>query len=89
MKNIEGNPNKYTFVQFVAALESKDFDDIEPGWLNWAEGLIDKYPKMLNEVHHGDCTKSAISCNLCVLESLLEDYRNYFFNEEEWRKENL
>lgn len=80
---------KYTFIEFIAALDSDDFDNIDPNWLKWAEGLIDKYPKMLNAGHAGDCTKMPISCNLCVLESLLSDYREYFFNEEEWRNNNL
>jgi hypothetical protein len=81
--------DKYNFVEFIAALDSKDFDDIEPSWLKWAEELVEDYPRLLNAGHHGDCTKSAISCNLCVLESLLTDYRKYYFNEEEWRKENI
>jgi hypothetical protein len=89
MRSIEEQSKKYTFVEFVAAWESDDFDDIEPSWLRWAEHLIENYGKLLNAHHLGDCTKTPISCNLCVLESLLTDYREYYFNEEEWRKNNL
>lgn len=31
-------------------------------------------------VHKGDCTKEPQPCGLCVLESLLSDYREYRFN---------
>jgi len=89
MRSIEEQSKKYTFVEFVAALDSEDFDNIEPSWLRWAENLVENYGKLLNAHHYGDCIKVPISCNFCVLESLLVDYREYCFNEEEWRKNNL
>jgi membrane-bound metal-dependent hydrolase YbcI (DUF457 family) len=32
--------SKYTFIQFVAALESDDFDKIDETWLPWAKEFV-------------------------------------------------
>lgn len=82
--------HKYTFVEFIAALESDDFDNPSAECLQWAESLINDIPKIFKkEYHFGDCTKAPISCNLCIFETLLSDYRKYYFNEIKWRAENL
>lgn len=84
---------KYTFIQFLAARESEfykdqfphfNFDNPDPSW-------IDHFNKeeSLNLVHLGDCTKFPSACFLCGLEDDLRDYRHYYFNEEQWRKDNL
>jgi hypothetical protein len=81
--------SKYTFIQFVAALESDDFDKIDETWLPWAKEFVSYLNSDNVNIHDGDCTKKPFSCYLCVVENLLSDYREYYFNEEEWRKNNL
>lgn len=80
---------KYTFVEFIAALDCDDFDVLEDSWVKWAEQFVTHLNSPDSNYHHGDCTKQPVSCYLCVMETLLKDYREYYFNEEEWRKENL
>jgi hypothetical protein len=80
---------KYTFIQFVAALESDNFDEIDETWIPWATEFVSHLNSTARNVHHGDCTKQPVSCYLCVIEGLLKDYREYYFDEEKWRKENL
>jgi hypothetical protein len=46
-------------------------------------------PQLLNGTddnggfHHGDCTKSAVTCRLCLLEEFLRDYKTYYFAKDE------
>lgn len=81
---------KYTFVQFIAACEGEIFDNIEDDWLGWAERFVDHFPHIMKtEPHFGDCTNHAVSCSICIYKTLLLDYEEYYFNEEEWRKTNL
>lgn len=75
---------KYTFVEFTAAQEGRNFKIIEPGNLEWAKGFIETMGRSANWIHDGDCTKQNISCPLCVYEILLKDYREYYFEEGEW-----
>ena len=77
---------KYTFYEFAAAMESGDFDNIDNSWLEWAEKTIPKFFEI--NYHYGDCTKTPMSCNLCLLESLLHEYYQYYFNEDKFREEN-
>lgn len=79
---------KYTFVEFIAALDSDDFDNIDDSWLEWAKGFVGHFNSPNSSVHYGDCTRAPISCYLCTMEALLRDYREYYFNEEEWRLKN-
>ena len=39
---------KYTFVEFVAALECKDFDVLEDSWLEWSKKLLKNILRKLN-----------------------------------------
>lgn len=72
---------KYSLIEFVAANESEDFNNIEKSWLNWSKEFV---PELLKqEGHQGDCTKHSHPCNLCVLENILEKYKKYYFNEKE------
>jgi hypothetical protein len=81
---------KYTFVEFIAAHESDDFDNIDQSSLDWAKNFISYYPMLLeSEYHSGDCTNQIHSCPLCLLETYLADYRKYNFDEAEWRYNNL
>jgi len=81
---------KYTFVEFVAALESKDFDKIDEAWLAWANKFMNDQKEVFKTgIHDGDCTKQPFTCHLCCIEQLLKDYRHYYFQEEQWRKDNF
>ena len=77
--------NKYTFVEFTSANEGRDFNVIEPDNLEWAEDFIKTMGRSANWIHDGDCTKQNISCPLCVYEMLLKEYREYYFEEGEWK----
>jgi hypothetical protein len=82
--------DKYTFVQFLAAIESDDFDNIDKVWLDWANKFVEHFPEIMKtEQHGGDCTKMPGSCPVCSYESLLAEYRIYYFDEERWRKEYM
>ncbi len=78
---------KYTFIQFIVALESDNFDNIDKTWIPWATEFI-SHLKSESDQHVGDCTNTPISCYLCTIEYLLRNYREYYFNEELWRTEN-
>lgn len=79
---------KYTFVQFIAATESKDFDKIED--LDWASNVIAGFPEYAKHaVHDGDCTKQSTPCMLCMYERFLSEYREYFFDETKYREEHI
>ena len=80
---------KYTFIEFIAACESDDFDNIDVTWIPWANQFVSHLNSEYGCIHYGDCTKHAISCYLCNIESLLKNYKEYYFNEVEWRTENL
>lgn len=80
--------DKYTFTEFVAALESDDFDKIEDNNLVRAKSFISDYPKVMEtQVHGGDCTRESYSCPFCLMEHFLMEYKMYFFNEDIFRKE--
>lgn len=79
---------KYSFVEYLAAMEGENFDVLEPKYLTWAKDFVTYLMGVLHtEFHHGDCTKAACSCPFCSLEGNLEDYKEYYFNTEQWRKE--
>lgn len=75
---------KYTFIEFVGATEADDFDNITNEDIQWGKDLISS---LLNaKYHEGDCTKQPFTCSLCLLEGLLNEYREYYFNEEKYRE---
>ena len=81
---------KYTFVEFQAAMEGEDFDVLEESWVDHYRNYNNNHtPNSLNDVHSGDCTKSCHTCDLCLLEYNLKEYREYFFDEAAWRKKYL
>jgi len=90
MRSIEDQSNKYTFAQFIGAIEGDDFDNPTEDDLKWGEQFVDSFPQIMKtERHFGDCTKAPVSCSICIYRTLLLDYEEYCFNEEEWRKTNL
>lgn len=70
---------KYSFIEYVAATESEDFNEIDDGMIEWAKNFL----KLdYDQKHEGDCTKQCHTCILCLMEGLLSDYREYYFNNE-------
>lgn len=69
----------YTFKEFVAALESENFNEIEPDSLEWAKWVESVN---LNGKHDGDCIKVSSSCLLCTVTNYLQDYDTYIFFPE-------
>lgn len=74
----------YTFKQFVAALESDNFNEIEPKALEWAKWVESVN---LSGEHDGDCMNRAMSCLLCAVQYYLKEYEKYTFKSEEFEKE--
>lgn len=81
---------KYTFAEFVGAIEGDDFDNPTKNDLMWGNQFVDYFPEMMKtQQHGGDCTKEPYTCPICIYQTLLTDYEKYVFDEENWRKENL
>lgn len=73
----------YNFIEYIAAFESKDFNSVEEDKIEWARNFIHSITNNIeNEVHLGDCTNEIHPCNLCVLESMLSEYRKYIFENK-------
>jgi hypothetical protein len=86
---IKEHEMKYTFKQFIAALEALDFDKIEEWGDIWAEQFLSFIPEILStEIHNGDCTKVSSPCSYCVLQWYLDEYKQYSSDEETWRIKN-
>jgi len=84
--------SKYTLIEFIAATECKDFDTLEPMYVEWAKKVISSFGNEDDTEgykHHGDCQSLPCPCSLCAMEYYLKNYRQFVFNEEEYRKENL
>ena len=81
---------KYTFKQFIAALDSREFDTLDHNSIETTKSFIQKIND-LDFVH----TESSINdktirgCDLCKLQNYLEEYRLYYFDEAYYRKEYL
>lgn len=74
---------KYTFIEYLAACEGDDFNNLESSWIQWATDLVDDIPKILKEEKHdGDCTKQSHTCNFCLIETLLNEYYRYYFDKK-------
>ena len=81
---------KMTFIEFMAYQDSDGYE-IDNSWLNhWKEWI----PKViLSDKHKGDCTDFSCSCEFCVVETYLKEYKEYFFekritNSSEVKDEN-
>jgi hypothetical protein len=81
---------KYTFKQFIAALGSREFDNIDPNAIETTKSFIQKIND-LDFVHAEDSIKdkTIAGCDLCKLQNYLEEYRLYYFDEAYYRKEYL
>ena len=61
-----------TLIEFIAEQEGNDIE--------WAKKFIEEIMKAVIKEpnHYGDCTKENVTCNLCCLEGILNDYYEYF-----------
>lgn len=64
--------NKLDFFEWLAKNQETS--------LEWAREFINE---IFNGkvIHLGDCTQHPCPCELCILEGLLEDYREYYFKK--------
>lgn len=79
---------KYTFKEFIAALDSQNFDELDPNAIE----ITKSYFQKLNDLDFTHIEKDgqiSLVCDLCVLENYLKEYRIYQFDEEYYRKEYL
>lgn len=81
---------KYTFKQFIAALSCQNFDELEQNSIE----ITKSYFLRINDLDfvHTEASinhKTINGCDLCKLQSYLEEYRLYYFDEENYRKEYL
>ena len=60
-----------TLIEFIADEEKIDIPS--------AKTCIEELMKTVTEspLHYGDCTKQNVSCNMCLLEGILNDYYKY------------
>lgn len=79
----------YNLIEYLAATESEDFNHIDEGMIEWAKEFLGSYFNFSDDLskssdiyHDGDCTNQIHACNLCVLEGILEEYRNYTFKNK-------
>jgi hypothetical protein len=81
---------KYTFKEFIAALHSREFDEIQPHCIESTKSFIQKIND-LDFIHSESSIKDKTidGCDLCKLQNYLEEYRLYYFDEPYYRKEYL
>lgn len=63
--------NKLSLPQWLAIKESTT--------VTWAADFITELAT--NQYHSGDCTNEIHACNLCTLETILNNYYKYFKND--------
>ena len=71
---------KMNFVEFIAWQESEDDNTINEDWLQHWYSIVKEFLVSDSiEKHFGDCTKNPCPCQLCTLETLLKEYKEYYF----------
>jgi hypothetical protein len=80
IKEVPVEKPKLTFPEFIALYDSEEKENPNPDWAaHWRTQL----PNMISSnIHMGDCTRQSCPCNLCMLETWLREYREYYFNKE-------
>ena len=73
-------------LSFFDFFRARAFSFEDPASTEWADRFLDH---VLNDSmkavgHDGDCTKQAFTCDLCLLEEMLSEYREYRFNYDKW-----
>jgi hypothetical protein len=76
-KQLEPNLSFYEFVRWYA----NEFE--EQASREWTNNWFEQLPKM---IHDGDCTHNPYTCDLCVLEDMLDSYSEYTFDYENFKK---
>ena len=79
---------KYTFKQFIAALNSNDFNELDHNSIESTKSYFQKLND-LDFTHIEDKGQISLVCDLCILENYLKEYRIYQFDEAYYRKEYL
>lgn len=79
---------KYTFKEFVAAIESENFDRIDRNAIETTKSFFLKLHEQ-DFVYIDKEGKFSLSCDLSLLENYLKEYRMYQFDEEKFRREYL
>lgn len=79
---------QYTFKQFVAAINSENFDEIDPNAIESTKTFFQKLND-LDFVHMEPIGSISLVCDLCILENYLKEYRMYISDEAKFKKEYL
>ena len=73
---------KKNFLEFIASMPHNGTPE------HWKRVI----PLMFEEnnwVHEGDCTRVSCTCNLCLIEQYLKEYREYIFKYAQYEKLSL
>lgn len=77
--------DKLNFFEWFAAQEADEGEDVKD-LLPWTEKYFTKTAwesyRTSEPIHDGDCVKRPYTCDLCVIERYLTEYKNYFFDRE-------
>ena len=74
--------DKKNFLEFIASMPHNGTPE------HWKRVI----PLMFEEnnwVHEGDCTHVSCTCNLCLIEQYLKEYREYIFKYAQYEKLSL
>lgn len=74
--------NKKNFLEFIA---SKPGNGTPEHWKRVIPLMFEEN----NWVHEGDCTRVSCTCNLCLIEQYLKEYREYIFKYAQYEKLSL
>lgn len=78
-----------TFFEFFRH-RSNGFTEEEASSVEWTDSYFKHFIDVAkNGKHEGDCTKQSFTCDLCLMEQMMEEYRQYIFKYEEWVKDNF
>jgi hypothetical protein len=68
----------YNILEYIAACETDDFKPT-PKLVEWAKCWFDDLGNniLTQPFHQGDCTNEPFACNLCVYETILNEYWKY------------
>jgi hypothetical protein len=81
---------KYTFKQFIAALDSRNFDTLDHNSIETTKSFFQKLNDLdFVHIENNINDRRLRVCDLCKLQAYLEEYRLYYFDEEQYRKEYL
>jgi len=73
--------------EFIARLESKDFNNPEKGY-KYTDHFLSLCTGLSSETHDGDCINQPSPCFLCQLAYYIREFKEFTQNPERWKKEN-